>query len=410
MKLGKRAQQWIWRLTLAIGLIVEVAFIVVAIAAISHGAEGIEPWQAIAFMVIAVWIYIAYLKQRSLDISKHVVDEKIKTHSLVHHLKDGIIVLDENNRVLLLNARAAAVTGLSELELLGQDLTPRLDRALGEMLTTGQSGEAEGRLAAQDRTVRMSLVTLPPNPEGEQNKIVYIEAVERPAAAETVAASSPAQAHRQAADLVGAMAAALAADPTAPTDRAQRALLALRGEAARCRLLGLAVAAGDLTALPEAAAGKARQALDELLRPILAADAALSAATGVALDGPAANPALIVEGQLALLGLALRQVLANALLDATAGAKAVTVRTASMGAHVGIMVLDKGPALAPQALAGLFEATYRGLPGAQNQTVRADSGGLYLARRIVETQGGTLTADTAPDGGLRVTLMLPGAV
>ena len=119
----KKSKALLWRVALVGGLIVEVVLITVAILAITRENQTIPAWQQIAFVAILVWIYIAYLKQRSMDISAFVVDEKVKVHSLVENLAEGVILLDPDNKILLLNARVVELTGLSEIESLGKDLS-----------------------------------------------------------------------------------------------------------------------------------------------------------------------------------------------------------------------------------------------------------------------------------------------
>lgn len=68
-------------------------------------------------------------------------------------------------------------------------------------------------------------------------------------------------------------------------------------------------------------------------------------------------------------------------------------------------VSDDGPGLAPELLAGLFEPLTRG-PTAVGKPGKGL--GLYLARRMVQTQGGTLTVTSEPGQGCRFRIWLPG--
>ncbi len=68
-------------------------------------------------------------------------------------------------------------------------------------------------------------------------------------------------------------------------------------------------------------------------------------------------------------------------------------------------VIDDGPGLDPAALAGLFEPLARG-PTAVGKPGKGL--GLYLARRLIQTQGGTLTVTSEPGQGCRFRIWLPG--
>ncbi len=151
----------LWSLALGFGLVAEIVFIAISVRSFVQGDGQIPLWQATLFMAIAVWVYIAYLKQRAVDISRFVVDEKIKTHSLVQNLKEGIMVVDPDNHILLLNAKAAEITGLPEIESLGEDLSTKVDEAIGSILGSGQAGESEGKVIQSGHTVRMSVIHLP---------------------------------------------------------------------------------------------------------------------------------------------------------------------------------------------------------------------------------------------------------
>lgn len=78
-------------------------------------------------------------------------------------------------------------------------------------------------------------------------------------------------------------------------------------------------------------------------------------------------------------------------------------RRASDG--IWLEVSDEGPGLAPEALADLFEPLVRG-PTAGGKPGKGM--GLYLARRMIQTQGGTLTVTSEPGRGCRFRIWLPG--
>ena len=71
-----------------------------------------------------------------------------------------------------------------------------------------------------------------------------------------------------------------------------------------------------------------------------------------------------------------------------------------------LTVRDRGPGVPEAELPHIFDRFYRGAEAREH----AGSGlGLAIVRQVAERHGGSVTAATAPGGGLSVTLTLPGA-
>ncbi|MTW22920.1 ATP-binding protein [Allochromatium palmeri] len=67
---------------------------------------------------------------------------------------------------------------------------------------------------------------------------------------------------------------------------------------------------------------------------------------------------------------------------------------------------DSAPGVPLEALPRLFERLYR-VEGSRNRHTGGAGLGLAIARNVVEAHGGTITADTAPQGGLWIRVTLP---
>jgi len=118
--------------------------------------------------------------------------------------------------------------------------------------------------------------------------------------------------------------------------------------------------------------------------------------------------------------LALQQVLSNLLLNARRVLRCrggeIVIATATAGdGFTSITVADNGPGIPPQVADSLFEP-FVSFPVADSggEAGRADgqsgSGlGLAVCRRIIESAGGRISADSAPGGGAVFTIRLPAA-
>jgi PAS domain S-box-containing protein len=101
----------------------------------------------------------------------------------------------------------------------------------------------------------------------------------------------------------------------------------------------------------------------------------------------------------------LEQVITNLVFnarDAMGGNGTIHVGVAAEGKHVRISVRDDGPGIPQQILDRIFEPLFT--------TKRNGTGlGLAIARRLMEGQGGALTAENRPEGGSVFHLLAPAA-
>ncbi len=101
------------------------------------------------------------------------------------------------------------------------------------------------------------------------------------------------------------------------------------------------------------------------------------------------------------------QVLDNLLSNAHkyAPGSDVIIRTLNMGDFVRIEVEDSGPGISSKFIPHLFERFYR-VPN-NNQTIHGTGLGLYICRKIIESHGGKITAESKPGMGANFSFTLP---
>ena len=112
-----------------------------------------------------------------------------------------------------------------------------------------------------------------------------------------------------------------------------------------------------------------------------------------------------LHGQPELLHRAIENVIRNALHHTPEGSS-VEVSLHEGGRGLLLTVEDHGPGVPEAELATIFEPFRR---GAHEQEANGYGLGLAIARRAIEAHGGAIQAGNRPEGGLRVTIDLPGS-
>jgi signal transduction histidine kinase len=105
----------------------------------------------------------------------------------------------------------------------------------------------------------------------------------------------------------------------------------------------------------------------------------------------------------------LRQVLSNILSNACTYATEgtpISLRACRRGSLVAVTVQDRGPGIAPEALARIGERFYRG-DSARSRRTGGTGLGIAIARGIMRAHGGTLTLESAVGQGTTVTIIMP---
>lgn len=112
-----------------------------------------------------------------------------------------------------------------------------------------------------------------------------------------------------------------------------------------------------------------------------------------------------ISGLPELLRSAFDNVIRNAVLHTPTGTT-VEVELRTVDGGVGVAVRDHGPGVGDAELERIFEPFHR-VEEARERSSGGVGLGLAIARRAIETHGGTLSAGTLADGGLEVMAFLP---
>ncbi len=184
------------------------------------------------------------------------------------------------------------------------------------------------------------------------------------------------------------------------------ALDRIEGEAARVNeLIGELL---TLARLEDGGDGLAREAVDlgALVRRVVA-DADYEARSRNRSVRLAEGARVELSGVPELLRRALENVLRNAVRFTAEGTEVEVALVRGAAGAARVTVRDRGPGVPEAALGELFRPFYR-VADARDRQSGGVGLGLTIADRAVRLHGGTVRAENAPEGGLVVTLELPG--
>jgi len=144
---------------------------------------------------------------------------------------------------------------------------------------------------------------------------------------------------------------------------------------------------------------KTTAALGPVLESVRSVFEKEASAKGVALRIEVDPPGLAASFDRDLLVQALANLVRNS-IEATARGE-IRIRAAGRKRSIVIRVEDTGEGIAPADLERIFEPFHSSKPSGLGV-------GLFLVRNIVQSHGGTVTADVRPGGGSVITIELPG--
>jgi signal transduction histidine kinase len=409
------------RLLLVVVFGLEVGLLGLSVWAIKDLIEkGITPLSSGQLVVLCgamIMVYLMYLKKEAAKAEDRVVGEKFRTGALLEAVPVPALLFDSCT-VLGANARAAALLGVSELDLTGAALGDLPGGELGRRLLDGGAGSFEAETASGrrlrctatpvggsgDEATRLAILDVPGNTvvlerrSQAQVPDVGLDMVRQ--CAETVVPVL----ERSSDHLASLAAAARAASPHEASRAAQLSGVAVRllQAARRIRLaqqLALIESNGlraSLKAEPFDFAATANEVTNRMR--------SVFAAAGVELAGELPDSPIQVRGDRDRVALVLRDLL-EVCLAMTASGNRVQLAARPGDGELEVTVSDNGLGMGPEDLEGLFSSG--GKPPVHGNYTGGIRDGLFVAKEILEAGDGQLWAESAPGRGTRFSLRLP---
>ncbi len=145
-----------------------------------------------------------------------------------------------------------------------------------------------------------------------------------------------------------------------------------------------------------------RHAAAEIVESAIAGSRARARERGVTLTAASIDPGLLVACDGQRMGMALGNLVSNAVKFVQPGG-VVTVEAGAADGRARFLVRDNGPGIPPEDLPLIFDRFYRG----RNATGDGAGLGLAIARSIAAAHGGGVNAESTPGSGSLFTLEVP---
>jgi PAS domain S-box-containing protein len=389
---GRRVEQTV---VMAVALAVEVALILLFL--LGGDVEGLQerftPTQLLFVSAVLLVVYVLYVELRVKEYGRALVDEKVKTHTLVESLPEGVVLLDDAAAVITANERACRHLGMDAVDSIGKDFPSLFDDATAQRIRQGFSGRTEASLKGSGRRHRLTLLPLR---EGG-GKMVMVEEAAAPSPERELPSASPRET------------SALLASLWRSVCDMEREIGRMDGETRR-RFAAALVQARKSLNLFEAVDGplprpdRTECEVEDAAREALERSMPVARAKGIRAELSAKGETRAKVDR-PLLMRALDEIIFNACAYTPEGGS-VRVALEADASSLALTVTDSGIGIAADELPRVFDPGFVGAN--QVPETRVGKGiGLSLAKRIVEAHGGSIWIESQPGRGTRISLNLP---
>ncbi|MFN8058167.1 MAG: ATP-binding protein [Vicinamibacterales bacterium] len=350
------------------------------------------------------------LVHRLGDANQRLQDDQARLEAMLRGMVEGVLVVNEDARVVLANEAAATLLGLTASEAVGRryvevirhpDVAAQIGRALGGQAPPG----LELTLAQMDRTV---VARASPVARGRlSGAVLVLHDITDLRRADRVRRDFVANVSHELrtplTSIRGYVEALL--DSTPETAESRRYLGVIFRQATRMeRLVDDLLRLARLDARQEAL-DLAQIAVERLFQAVVADLAPTIESRGQTVSFDIAPDAATISGDDAKLYDVMRNLLENA-SNYSPPETAIVLGASGDDGWTSLTVSDRGPGIPSSDLARIFERFYR-VDKARSRETGGTGLGLSIVRHLVELHGGQVSADNRPGGGAVFTVKLP---
>lgn len=336
--------------------------------------------------------------------------ERARLTAMISQMADAVIMIDSEQRLLLVNRAARQMFQIAEQELEGQSALAVQNIALAAVLAVTDT-EPQGMELRLDhpepRTLRIHAATVHgPDRERLGRVVVCADITELKELAELRSEVVSFVSHELRTPLtsIKGFAGALLGDPRMVDADLRNFVRVIDHECDRLRRM-----VADLLCMSRLESGRPLQVrwqrlnLCELIQLVVEAQNVY--ATRHLVETVLPETALLIEADQDKLEQVLTNLLNNAIKYSDPGT-AVEVAATIEGEEAVIRVADEGFGIAPEDLPNLFQQ-YGRLADAERRHIRGTGLGLYLSKHLVEAHGGTIEVSSELGRGSVFTIRLP---
>ncbi|MBY6277643.1 two-component system histidine kinase PnpS [Symbiobacterium thermophilum] len=338
--------------------------------------------------------------------------EKAQMDLILQHMADGILLLDERRRIVLVNPAAERMLGVSRHEALGRDHLEvthhfELDERLARVLATGRPEALEIRRAHPQEQILEARLALAPS-GGERGVLVMLRDITRSRQLEQMRTEFVANVTHELRTPLTSIQGFAETLLEGALDEPETARHFVEIMLRESRHLGALI--DELLDLSRVESGKFRmQRRPTVPAELIAATAARFAQkaerAGVQLVTEAPDGLPLINGDPDRLVQVLSNLVENAIKYTPAGGR-ITLSARRDGDGVRIAVADTGAGIPQADLGRIFERFYR-VDKARSRATGGTGLGLAIAKHIVEAHGGTIGVESEVGKGSTFTVILP---
>jgi len=354
------------------------------------------------------------MADRLHDRLQELLRERSETRAILASMVEGVLAIDPDRRVMLLNASAAGMLETTEAVARGKPVwevtrVPEVTDLLTSCLRTGRRADGEVVLAGDphDRVLRL---TASPLADGSQvwGAVLVLDDLTGLRQLETVRRDFVVNVSHELKTPLTAMRGFLEAVVTDESmdERTRRRFLGkVRDNTDRM----VAIVSDLLTLARLEAAGAGPQHVPLDLREIAAETAAdgtgAASIREVSIVLDMSGEAVTVRGERAALVTALSNLVDNAVKYSPPGSR-VHVRVGRQGHEAVVEVQDRGPGISAHDQERIFERFYR-VEKSRSRELGGTGLGLSIVRHVVQLHGGTVSVESSPGQGSAFRIRLP---